>query len=191
MGVLNWTHYRMVTNMLTALLYILPFLTAQPPPPECCEMKQVGDYEYMFVKEGLLGMVPASCINSCIYKRIDTGKMYCFAPGDLHVECEDDAVTGPPDVIDIAWYWNMTEVELEVPQGSIVNFIWEGNHHNVVIVDETMWETCQEIPPTPHGPGPFTWTAQAAGTYYFVCSVGEGLPTFHCINGMKAKLIVN
>merc|ERR1712058_46684 len=98
MGVLNWTHYRMVTNMLTALLYILPFLTAQPPPPECCEMKQVGDYEYMFVKEGLLGMVPASCINSCIYKRIDTGKMYCFAPGDLHVECEDDAVTGPPDV---------------------------------------------------------------------------------------------
>merc|ERR1712025_1051665 len=51
----------------------------------------------MFVSEGAPGRVPSSCINSCIYKRIDTGKMYCFAPGDLHVECEDDAVTGPPD----------------------------------------------------------------------------------------------
>merc|ERR1712115_661530 len=59
--------------------------------------KKVGDFEYMFVSEGAPGRVPSSCINSCIYKRIDTGKMYCFAPGDLHVECEDDAVTGPPD----------------------------------------------------------------------------------------------
>jgi len=67
------------------------------PPEECCMEKKVGDFEYMFVSEGAPGRVPSSCINSCIYKRIDTGKMYCFAPGDLHVECEDDAVTGPPD----------------------------------------------------------------------------------------------
>merc|ERR1712025_1187479 len=74
------------------LLVFLPLITGQPmPPEEFCMEKKVGDFEYMFMKEGLPGKVPSSCINSCIYKRVDTGKMYCFAPGDLHVDCEDDA----------------------------------------------------------------------------------------------------
>merc|ERR1719481_1276473 len=89
------TQRTMVLKILTSLLVFLPFLTGQPmPPEECCMEKKVGDFEYMFVKEGLPGMVPASCINMCIYKRVDTGKMYCFAPGDLHVDCEDDAADG-------------------------------------------------------------------------------------------------
>merc|ERR1719481_2148415 len=89
------TQRTMVLKMLSSLLVFLPILTGQPmPPEECCMEKKVGDFEYMFVKEGLPGMVPASCINMCIYKRVDNGKMYCFAPGDLHVDCEDDAADG-------------------------------------------------------------------------------------------------
>merc|ERR1711937_285832 len=95
MGVSNRTHRNMVIKMLASLLVFLPLITGQPmPPEECCMEKKVGDFEYMFVKEGLPGKVPSSCINSCIYKRVDTGKMYCFAPGDLHVDCEDDAADG-------------------------------------------------------------------------------------------------
>merc|ERR1719481_2069196 len=92
------TQRTMVLKMLSSLLVFLPLITGQPmPPEECCMEKKVGDFEYMFVKEGLPGMVPASCINMCIYKRVDTGKMYCFAPGDLHVDCEDDAADGQTD----------------------------------------------------------------------------------------------
>merc|ERR1711892_620733 len=97
MGVSNRTLNKMVFKTLSTALLLLPFITGQPPPPEeCCEMKMVGDFEYRFMMEGMPGL-PASCMNACIYKRVDNGKMYCFAPGDLHVECEDEDVTGAPD----------------------------------------------------------------------------------------------
>merc|ERR1711892_462071 len=97
MGVSNRTLNKMVFKTLSTALLLLPFITGQPPPPEeCCEMKMVGDFEYRFMMEGMPGL-PASCMNACIYKRVDNGKMYCFAPGDLHVECEDEDVTDAPD----------------------------------------------------------------------------------------------
>merc|ERR1711892_872397 len=97
MGVSNRTLNKMVFKTLSTALLLLPFITGQPPPPEeCCEMKMVGDFEYRFMMEGMPGL-PATCMNACIYKRVDNGKMYCFAPGDLHVECEDEDVTGAPD----------------------------------------------------------------------------------------------
>merc|ERR1719481_670698 len=103
----------MVIKMLTSLLVFLPLITGQPmPPEECCMEKKVGDFEYMFVKEGLPGKVPSSCINSCIYKRVDTGKMYCFAPGDLHVDCEDDAGDGkwPDEPLVLLNYTGLGEI---------------------------------------------------------------------------------
>merc|ERR1711892_971212 len=97
MGVSNRTLNKMVFKTLSTALLLLPFMTGQPPPPEeCWEMKMVGDFEYRFMMEGMPGL-PASCMNACIYKRVDNGKMYCFAPGDLHVECEDEDVTDAPD----------------------------------------------------------------------------------------------
>merc|ERR1711892_1217243 len=98
MGVSKRTHNKMVLfHFISAALVLLPFITGQPPPPEeCCAMKMVGDFEYSFVKEGMPGL-PSSCMNACIYRRVDNGKMYCFAPGDLHVECEDEDVTDAPD----------------------------------------------------------------------------------------------
>merc|ERR1712106_432559 len=51
---------------------------------------------FHFVSTALV-LLPFSCMNACIYRRVDNGKMYCFAPGDLHVECEDEDVTGAPD----------------------------------------------------------------------------------------------
>merc|ERR1712123_458412 len=99
MGVLKRTHNKMVFHFVSTALVLLPFITGQPPPPEeCCEMKMVGDFEYSFVKEGMPGL-PSSCMNACIYRRVDNGKMYCFAPGDLHVECEDEDVTDALTVV--------------------------------------------------------------------------------------------
>merc|ERR1712128_176923 len=94
MGVSKRTQNKMVFNILFTALVLLPFITGQPE--ECCEMKMVGDFEYRFMMEGMPGL-PASCMNACIYKRVDNGKMYCFAHGNLHVECEDEDVTGAPD----------------------------------------------------------------------------------------------
>merc|ERR1711915_541371 len=43
------------------------------------------------------GPVASRCSNDCIYEKVEMpGKYFCFAPGDLHVECEDDEVTEAP-----------------------------------------------------------------------------------------------
>merc|ERR1712243_61502 len=94
MGVFSGTQTKMFAKALAQALLLLPLISAQPPPPECCLEKEVGGILYQYVKTGA---VASRCSNDCIYEKVDMpGKYFCFAPGDLHVECEDDEVTEAP-----------------------------------------------------------------------------------------------
>merc|ERR1711890_139816 len=61
----------------------------------CCYEKKVGAIQYFHAgnddsdKYESLG-----CNNHCLYKTKDSDKKYCFAPGDLKVECDGQ---GGPD----------------------------------------------------------------------------------------------
>merc|ERR1711879_839380 len=69
--------------------------------------------------------------------------------------------------VDIDWIYGMTENEVCVAPGDIVNFIWETNH-NVVPVD-----------------GPFAWTApEEEGMVYVICGVRT-----HCADGNQKLAI--
>merc|ERR1711915_664409 len=94
MGVLLKTPVKMAASLLAITLLILPLITANQIPEECCHEKEVGGILYQYVRSGA---VASQCSNNCIYEKVDRpGKYFCFAPGDLHVECEDDEVTDAP-----------------------------------------------------------------------------------------------
>ena len=57
----------------------------QPTEKECCLSKSVGDVEYVLIEKG---DVPEVCTSGCIYQMVDKpGSRYCFAPGQLPVNC--------------------------------------------------------------------------------------------------------
>merc|ERR1712098_598758 len=121
MGVFSGTQTKMVAKALAQALLLLPLISAQPPPPECCLEKEVGGILYQYVKSGA---VASRCSNDCIYEKVDMpGKYFCFAPGDLHVECEDDEVTDAPGgpagecVPRENISWGEYQVTIEVPDG--------------------------------------------------------------------------
>jgi len=60
---------------------------------ECCSEKKVGDIMYQLFSEGDASQLASyNCLNGCIYKDEDRpeGPSFCFAHGDLPVECMDD-----------------------------------------------------------------------------------------------------
>merc|ERR1711971_218947 len=60
---------------------------------ECCAEKKVGNILYQLFSEGDVSQLARfNCLNGCIYKdEVDPeGPSFCFAHGDLPVECMDD-----------------------------------------------------------------------------------------------------
>jgi len=60
---------------------------------ECCAEKKVGNVLYQLFSEGDAGQLARyNCLNGCIYKDEEDpqGPSFCFAHGDLPVECMDD-----------------------------------------------------------------------------------------------------
>jgi len=57
--------------------------------PGCCETKDVGGVGYTLV--GQMDTRAYQCLNDCIYvKDEDPDVKFCFAAGDLEVECTGD-----------------------------------------------------------------------------------------------------
>jgi carbonic anhydrase len=60
---------------------------------ECCAEKKVGNVLYQLFSEGDVSQLARyNCLNGCIYKDEEDpqGPSFCFAHGDLPVECMDD-----------------------------------------------------------------------------------------------------
>ena len=88
--------------------------------------------------------------------------------------------------MDIDWTYGMTENEVCVAPGDIVNFIWTTNH-NVVPVSAEDYLACRTADTEPVE-GPLAWTAPAEeGMVYVICGVGT-----HCAGGnMKLAITVS
>merc|ERR1719513_124045 len=60
-----------------------------PMQPGCCETKDVGGVGYTLV--GQMDTRAYQCLNDCIYVKDDDPEVkFCFAAGDLEVECTED-----------------------------------------------------------------------------------------------------
>merc|ERR1712107_592779 len=59
---------------------------------ECCDQKMVGENRYFNIGYDHNGMTfDLNCLSPCIFEKEDQpGSKYCFAAGDMKVECEDD-----------------------------------------------------------------------------------------------------
>merc|ERR1712088_295669 len=60
---------------------------------ECCGEKRVGNVLYQLFSEGdVKQLARYNCLSGCIYKDEEDpqGPSFCFARGDLPVECMDD-----------------------------------------------------------------------------------------------------
>ena len=61
--------------------------------PECCDSKDVGGVSYSLV--GQMDTTAYQCLNNCVYvKDQDPTVKFCFASGDLQVECTEDEFQG-------------------------------------------------------------------------------------------------
>ena len=65
----------------------------EKPPVECCETKTVGGVTYTL--SGQMDTKMYNCLNDCVYqKEGQTGAKFCFAMGELEVECNDQQMGG-------------------------------------------------------------------------------------------------
>merc|ERR1711936_761097 len=90
---------RMALLHLATALLLLAGVLCQPhkrqadkDTEECCEQKMVGDDRYVNIGYDHNGMTwDLNCLSPCIFeKENQPGSKFCFAAGDLKVECEDD-----------------------------------------------------------------------------------------------------
>merc|ERR1719295_1386454 len=80
-----------------ALLSFFVVLVAGQPAGQkpCCESKEVGGVKYMLT--GTMNTKAYGCITNCLYEtKAKPDMKFCFAPGDLEVECLDDGSSKPP-----------------------------------------------------------------------------------------------
>jgi hypothetical protein len=62
-------------------------------PMQCCETKDVGGVSYTLV--GRMDTKSYQCINDCIYVKDEEPRVkFCFASGDVKVECTEDELQG-------------------------------------------------------------------------------------------------
>jgi len=60
---------------------------AAPAEERCCSSKAVGGVRYTYLRDAPVAAA-YSCLNDCVYQREGRpGAQYCFARGDLQVEC--------------------------------------------------------------------------------------------------------
>ena len=58
------------------------------PVEQCCTRKTVGDVEYSLVEEE--DTSGYNCMTNCVFEKKDSpGSRFCFASGDLPVDCGD------------------------------------------------------------------------------------------------------
>merc|ERR1712198_80765 len=63
--------------------------TAMPMNEKCCKTKTVGGIMYIFMDQ-MVDPEAYKCINGCVYMpESGSSKKFCFAKGDLEVECND------------------------------------------------------------------------------------------------------
>merc|ERR1712150_31504 len=99
MGLFLLPSCRMALLHLATALLLLAGVLCQPhkrqadkDTEECCEQKMVGDDRYVNIGYDHNGMTwDLNCLSPCIFeKENQPGSKFCFAAGDLKVECEDD-----------------------------------------------------------------------------------------------------
>merc|ERR1711990_674066 len=99
MGLFLLPSCRMALLHLATTLLLLAGVLCQPhkrqadnDTEECCEQKMVGDDRYFNIGYDHNGMTwDLNCLSPCIFEKEDQpGSKYCFAAGDMKVECEDD-----------------------------------------------------------------------------------------------------
>merc|ERR1712198_263695 len=66
--------------------------TAMPMKEECCGEKTVGGTLYYLVDQ-MVDPKAYNCINGCVYVRESGPGRFCFAKGELAVECKDSDMT--------------------------------------------------------------------------------------------------
>merc|ERR1712013_3972 len=65
----------------------------EKPDKECCDTKTVGGVTYSLI--GQMDTKMYNCLSDCIYmKEGQEGGKFCFAMGDLQVECNDEEMEG-------------------------------------------------------------------------------------------------
>jgi len=65
----------------------------EKPDKECCDTKTVGGVTYSLI--GQMDTKMYNCLSDCIYMREgQEGQKFCFAMGDLQVECNDEEMEG-------------------------------------------------------------------------------------------------
>merc|ERR1711997_792413 len=85
--------------------------------------------------------------------------------------------------VDIDWKYGMTENEVCVTPGDVVNFIWTSNH-NVAPVSAEDYLACITADTDPMD-GPLAWTApEEEGMVYVICGVRT-----HCADGNQKLAI--
>ena len=73
----------------------------------------------------------------------------------------------------------MTENEICVPPGTIINFVWETDHNVVEVASQGDFDDCTGFTDTTGYDGPLAWPVpDAEGTYFIVCGVRT-----HCADG--------
>jgi len=73
--------------MINFVFFILPSLILSASVSKCCKEKSVGDFLYILHDSG--DTSKWGCLDNCIYAEETTLKLYCFAHGNLKVNCED------------------------------------------------------------------------------------------------------
>merc|ERR1711915_361171 len=78
------------------LSFFVVFVAGQPAGQKpCCESKEVGGVKYMLT--GTMDTKAYGCTTNCLYEtKAKPNMKFCFAPGDLEVECLDDGSSKPP-----------------------------------------------------------------------------------------------
>jgi len=84
---------RTLAHKMVPLFILVGVLAAvsngKPPPPDCCESKDVGGVSYSLV--GRMDTKAYNCLSDCIYvKDEEPSVKFCFASGNLEVECTQD-----------------------------------------------------------------------------------------------------
>merc|ERR1719481_1137996 len=77
-------HKRSSFKMFLALFLYLPALALGN---ECCAEKKVGNDTYVYSGTDSVKTTAASCVDACVYVKQGTTEKFCFAKGELEVEC--------------------------------------------------------------------------------------------------------
>merc|ERR1719357_1845391 len=77
-------------NVLLLTIFATSFLSAMPVSEECCQSKEVGGKLYMLLKDRKVDPKKFGCISECLYMTKGSLAKFCFAKGELKVECKDD-----------------------------------------------------------------------------------------------------